>query len=357
MPALVSRLGRSWLEAALLVGAPGLLLAQDGVLHRGRVRDGGGAPVASASLDLRGAASTYRAVTDARGEYRISGLPVAAYVRRVRRIGFRPYTDTIRVTSDAWFPVTMTSLAFTLDTIGVRRCVVVRLRDVEASEAAEAIAQVGSALDALRELFETWEFRWTFHVTSDFRGRSPDQDVRHEEAREVWTTPRRVAARFPTPVGAVADSLAAAPRWAIDDLTPIVELQLAMVGFPAGYCIAAGRAGDGLRVDFTPDTTGYPYLPSAARLNGTFYLRGTLGRLDSLVYGPAVDYRAMPRGPVRAQRFRVAYQSVFVDRAEVRVPIVRDGRILWRGRERWRWRVAYLGYHAFARTSPVSTAP
>lgn len=83
------------LLAALLLGAPSLA-AQPGTVH-GRVLDVTGAPVASAAVEFRREASSFRRGTmaDQQGAYRVAGLPPGNYRVLVSRSGYRTRQGTL----------------------------------------------------------------------------------------------------------------------------------------------------------------------------------------------------------------------------------------------------------------------
>jgi iron complex outermembrane receptor protein len=80
--------------AIALVLRPSSLVAQGGTV-RGRVADSSGGPVVRATLSVDG--TTLRAVTNERGEYALTGVPVGSWTMRVRALGYAPQAVSLTV--------------------------------------------------------------------------------------------------------------------------------------------------------------------------------------------------------------------------------------------------------------------
>ncbi|HZE09831.1 MAG TPA: carboxypeptidase regulatory-like domain-containing protein [Gemmatimonadaceae bacterium] len=116
--ALQSGSARTFVLAALMF--PGLLSAQEarGAIT-GTVGDSSGTPLSGAEVTL--SAPGGHSVTDAAGEFRLSGVPVGIIEVRVRRLGFRPESTSISVRSGIETPVNLrlTAVPFRLPTVEV----------------------------------------------------------------------------------------------------------------------------------------------------------------------------------------------------------------------------------------------
>ncbi len=81
---------------ALLLIAPGIARAQGGVVSGTVVAEGTQRPLAGADVGVEGVPGK-GAVTDASGKFNIPGLDGTTVVLRIRLIGYRPETDTVRI--------------------------------------------------------------------------------------------------------------------------------------------------------------------------------------------------------------------------------------------------------------------
>jgi outer membrane receptor for ferrienterochelin and colicins len=103
-----------FLLLALLLGG-GRLAAQS---LRGTVSEGGNIPVAGAEVVIAG---RIVAITNSRGEWRASGLPVGTNVLTFRRLGYAPRTLTVDVSggSESALPVLLTPMALPVEDLVV----------------------------------------------------------------------------------------------------------------------------------------------------------------------------------------------------------------------------------------------
>jgi hypothetical protein len=107
-------------NAALLLAAASTLRSQGRGAIAGTVRDSGDVPLAGAHVSLRGLSKV--AVSDARGRFRLEGVPFGSSLVRVRRLGFRPESIAVEVStsSDARVSVRLARTAEALAPVIVR---------------------------------------------------------------------------------------------------------------------------------------------------------------------------------------------------------------------------------------------
>lgn len=96
---MIAALLRRALLAAVLVAASGRIAAAQGGSVAGSVTDSAGTPIAGTEIAASGTAA--RTYSDARGEYRLVGVPFGDATIVARRLGFRPETLRVAVGENA----------------------------------------------------------------------------------------------------------------------------------------------------------------------------------------------------------------------------------------------------------------
>lgn len=103
------------LASLALTAATAPLMAQGLV---GRVSDETGAPVSGAEVRVGGVGTIGR--TDGDGWFRVSDAPLGLLYFGVRRLGYRPVAELVRLTAGDTIDVVLESLRFELDTVRVQ---------------------------------------------------------------------------------------------------------------------------------------------------------------------------------------------------------------------------------------------
>ncbi|WP_411280309.1 carboxypeptidase regulatory-like domain-containing protein [Gemmatimonas sp.] len=103
-----------------IVAGRSVLVLQGAGRIRGTVRDGGGKPVTSARVELRGVG--VGETTSVSGQFALAKLPTGSYTLDARAIGYQPTQVTVNIlaTAETTVDVTMAAAVATVDTLRVR---------------------------------------------------------------------------------------------------------------------------------------------------------------------------------------------------------------------------------------------
>ena len=300
----------------------------------GRVIDSLGAPVAMAYVDAReGAGLLGLGLTDGDGSFvlELRSSPIASVSLRVRRIGYLPAAIDLDVASLA-LPVlvTLAPIPQVLDAIFAAECewgTDVDEPDAGWASSGRYLEDLVSTLRTTGAFLASYTFTYDYEAVSRW---SADGRKWSERPRQSSLGLAHSAWRF--------DSLLASPQPARVDLAEGVRFfhrllrgeELMSVRFPDLYCIAPDSAEHGITFRFARKVGARD---SAAAIRGRLWLSWE-SVLDSLEYDilyPPDHARTMN---IDRHVVHVAFQSLLIDSAIIRMPFRYRWTVLWTTRPR-----------------------